>query len=72
MVTTAVANSIRLGQPALVYQALETGAQHGMVAMDKSLIDLARKGVIDPDVAIRQARSQKKVAEQLGRAGMVQ
>jgi hypothetical protein len=28
--------------------------------------------VIDPDVAIRQSRNQKKVAEQLGRAGMVQ
>ena len=72
IVTTAVANSIRLGQPALIYQALETGSQHGMVAMDKSLIDLARKGVVDPDVAIRQSRNQKKVAEQLGRAGMVQ
>ena len=43
-----------------------------MVGMDKSLIDLARKGIIDPDVAIRQSKNQKKVAEQLGRAGTVQ
>ncbi|MCC6572806.1 MAG: type IV pilus twitching motility protein PilT [Planctomycetes bacterium] len=71
LVTTAVANMIRLAQPALIYQALETGASHGMVAFDKSLIELCKRGLVDADTAIRQARAQKKVAEQLGKAGAI-
>ena len=68
VVTPAVANMIRQAQPSLIYQALETGAQHGMQSFDKSLISLAKRGAIDPDLAVRQARNQKSVAEALGRA----
>ncbi|MCF6228286.1 MAG: PilT/PilU family type 4a pilus ATPase, partial [Planctomycetes bacterium] len=68
MVTPAVANMIRQAQPSLIHQALETGASMGMVSFDKSLIILARKGQIEPDLAIRQARNQKGVAEALGRS----
>jgi twitching motility protein PilT len=67
VVTPGVANMIRQGQMALVYQALETGAQSGMISFDKQLVAMARKGLIDPDLAVRQARHQKGVADALGR-----
>ena len=67
LVTPGVANMIRQGQPALIYQAMETGASVGMVSFDKQLVALARKGIIDPDLAVRQARHQKGVADALGR-----
>lgn len=71
LVTPGVANMIRQGQPSLIYQALETGASYGMISMDKALINLARKGIIDPDLAVRQARHQKGVAEALGRQAVL-
>lgn len=70
-ITPGVANMIRQGQPSLIYQALETGASHGMISFDKALVNLARKGIIDPDLAVRQARHQKGVAEALGRANVL-
>jgi twitching motility protein PilT len=39
VVTTAVANLIREGKTHMIYSAMETGAQSGMVTMDKSLTD---------------------------------
>lgn len=68
LVTPGIANMIRQGQQALIYQALETGASAGMISFDKALINMARKGLIDPDLAIRQSRHQKGVAEALGKA----
>ncbi|MCB9893061.1 MAG: PilT/PilU family type 4a pilus ATPase [Planctomycetes bacterium] len=67
VVTPGVANMIRQGQMALIYQAMETGAQSGMISFDKQLVQMARKGIIDPDLAVRQARHQKGVADALGR-----
>lgn len=71
VITPGVANMIRQGQPSLIYQALETGAGSGMISFDKALVMLARKGLIDPDLAVRQARHQKGVAEALGRAAVL-
>ncbi len=71
IVTPGVANMIRQGQMALIYQAMETGAQSGMVSFDKQLVAMARKGLIDPDLAVRQARHQKGVADALGRASVL-
>jgi twitching motility protein PilT len=71
LITPAVANMIRQAQPTLIYQALETGAQHGMMSFDRALVNLARKGVIDPDLAVRQARHQKGVADALGRQAVL-
>lgn len=65
--TPGVANMIRQGQSSLIYQALETGAGSGMVSFDKTLVTMARKGIIDPDLAVRQSRHQKGVADALGR-----
>lgn len=67
VVTPGIANMIRQGQMSLIYQAMETGAQSGMISFDKALVQLARKGIIDPDLAVRQARHQKGVADALGR-----
>ena len=67
VVTPGVANMIRQGQMSLIYQAMETGAQSGMISFDKQLVAMARKGIIDPDLAVRQARHQKGVADALGR-----
>src|SRR5207253_9450049 len=36
VVTPAISNLIREGKPHMIYSAIETGAQFGMVTMDKS------------------------------------
>src|SRR3989344_8280915 len=51
LVTPAIANLIREGKTHQIYGAIDTGARVGMVSLDKSLSDLARKGVISTDEA---------------------
>ncbi|HXJ84193.1 MAG TPA: type IV pilus twitching motility protein PilT [Candidatus Methylomirabilis sp.] len=61
IVTPAIANQIREGKPHLIYSAIETGAQFGMVTMDRSLADLVKGGLVDPDVALAKAHNPDQV-----------
>ncbi len=56
VVTTAVRNIIRENNLHLLYNAIQTGSQHGMITMDRTLHDLYQKGIITYDVAISRMR----------------
>ncbi|MGQ9455206.1 MAG: type IV pilus twitching motility protein PilT [Armatimonadota bacterium] len=56
--TSAVRNLIREGKTHQIYSAIETGAQYGMLTMDKSLASLYRNGIISLEEA--EARSIDK------------
>ena len=61
IVTPAIANQIREGKLHMIYSAIETGAQFGMVTMDRSLAEVIRTGLVDPDVALAKAHSPEQV-----------
>jgi twitching motility protein PilT len=61
IVTPAIANQIREGKPHLIYSAIETGAQFGMMPMDRSLADVIKAGLVDPDVALAKAHNPDQV-----------
>jgi len=61
IVTPAIANQIREGKPHLIYSAIETGAQFGMFTMDRSLAEVIRSGLVDPEVALSKAHSVEQV-----------
>jgi twitching motility protein PilT len=55
--TPAVRNLIREGKTHQIYSMLQTGAQHGMQAMNASLADLVRAGKIRRDLALERSSS---------------
>jgi twitching motility protein PilT len=61
VVTPAIANQIREGKPHLIYSAIETGAQFGMFTMDRSLAEVIKAGLVDPEVALAKAHSPEQV-----------
>jgi twitching motility protein PilT len=61
IVTTAIANLIREGTPHMMYSAIETGGQFGMMTMDRSLADLVKRGVVDAEVALAKAHNPDQV-----------
>jgi len=66
--TPAVANSIRLGKPAQVASALESGAGAGMISLEQSLAELVRSGRVDEVRARRLARDSNTFAQRLRQA----
>jgi twitching motility protein PilT len=72
IVTPAIANQIREGKPHMIYSAIETGAQFGMISMDRALADVIKQGLVEPDVALAKAHSPDQVRLLAGlRAGAV-
>ena len=61
IVTPGIANQIREGKPHLIYSAIETGAQFGMFTMDRSLAEVIKSGLVDPEVALSKAHSADQV-----------
>ena len=61
IVTPAIANQIREGKPHTIYSAIETGAQFGMITMDRSLAEVIRTGLVDPRVALAKAHNPDQV-----------
>ena len=61
LVTPAIANQIREGKPHMIYSAIDTGAQFGMISMDKALAELVKRGVVEADVALAKAHSPEQV-----------
>lgn len=55
LATSAVRNMIREGKTYQIYSAIETGAQHGMQAMDKVLAEHYRSGLISHEDAANRA-----------------
>jgi twitching motility protein PilT len=61
IVTPAIANMIREGKPFMIYSAIETGSQFGMVSMDRSLADVIKRGLVDTEVALAKANNPDQV-----------
>ncbi len=58
IMTPAISNMIREGKTHMIYGALDTGAKHGMIPMDKSLAELVRQGLVEPEEALLRANNQ--------------
>jgi twitching motility protein PilT len=72
IMTPAISNLIREGKTHMLYQAIDTGAKHGMIPMDKSLAELVRTGLVHPEEALTRANNQdtfKQLAGITGRGG---
>jgi twitching motility protein PilT len=65
----AIANLIREGKTHMLYQALDTGAKHGMIPMDKSLSELVRTGLITPEEALVRANNPETFKQLAGITG---
>ena len=52
VVTSAISNLIRQGKTHEIYAAIEMGADHGMISLERALADLARRGLIDPSEVV--------------------
>lgn len=65
-VTPAVGNLIRLGKLEHIATAIETGRKFGMQNMERSLLQLYKKGLIDYETAIRSARNPSLLKEKIG------
>ncbi len=63
--TTAIRALIRDGKVHQLLNQIQTGRRAGMLAMDDSLIELARRGICTPDAVIKRARHADEVARQL-------
>lgn len=66
LVTPAVANGIREGHDHYLRNAMLTGADEGMVTLERSLATLIRKGTIDHETAIRHATDLLALQNLLG------
>ncbi len=63
--TSAVANLIATGRSAMIYSAMETGANRGMVSLDDSLAQLLLAGRIGESAAMSLSRSPETLRRRL-------
>ncbi|MDI6757815.1 MAG: type IV pilus twitching motility protein PilT [Endomicrobiia bacterium] len=56
-VTPAIANLIREGKTHQIYSAIETGAKHGMISLDRALLNLVRAGEVTVEDAVSKAHN---------------
>lgn len=61
LATPAIRNLIREDKIHQIDISIQTGSNVGMITMDKSLIDLFRRGLISRETAIRQAVDQNEI-----------
>jgi twitching motility protein PilT len=61
VVTPAIAAMIREGKAHMIYSAIDTGAQQGMFSMDKSLAEVIKRGLVEPEIALSKAHSREQV-----------
>jgi twitching motility protein PilT len=69
IMTPAISNMIREGKTHMIYGALDTGAKHGMIPMDKSLAELVRTGMVAPEEALQRANNQETFKQLAGITG---
>ncbi|MBL6975572.1 MAG: type IV pilus twitching motility protein PilT [Deltaproteobacteria bacterium] len=63
--TTGLPNMIREGKPHLIQNLIRTGRRAGMVAMDDSLMDLVRRGVVSAEHAHEKALDKNEFSRVL-------
>ena len=64
--TPAVRNLIREGKTHQIYSALQTGAAHGMLTMDTSLVELVRAGKISRELAEARSSAPEELRRLMG------
>ncbi len=69
IMTPAISNMIREGKTHMIYGAIDTGAKHGMIPMDKSLAELVRQGLVAPDEALLRSNNQETFKQLAGIKG---
>jgi twitching motility protein PilT len=70
MITTpAISNLIREGKTHMLYQAIDTGAKHGMISMDKALSEMVKQGLIEPEEALNRASNPETFKQLTGITG---
>ena len=68
--TAGVRSCIREGKTPQLVNSLQTGAQYGMITLEKALVQLVKDGVVTPDDAVTKANHPASVADELSRGGM--
>jgi twitching motility protein PilT len=70
IVTSAISNLIREGKTFQIASAMQTGKGVGMVTLNDSLIDLVKKGIVDPEEAYIKAVDKMGFEVMLKREGV--
>ncbi|MCX7956401.1 MAG: type IV pilus twitching motility protein PilT [Endomicrobia bacterium] len=65
IVTPAIANLIREGKTHQIYTAIDTGVKFGMISLDKSLVELIKKGYISLEEALSKAQNPEVIRTNL-------
>ena len=69
--TAAICNIIRDGKTHQLYSSIETGMRHGMITLDKSLAQMAKKGAITKEAAMSKTSNPEVLTRLLGMGGAV-
>ena len=69
IVTPAISNLIREGKTFQIASLMQTGKKQGMVLLNDALIDLVKKGLVEPDEAYGKAVDKTNIANALRTAG---
>jgi twitching motility protein PilT len=69
IVIPAIANLIREGKTFQIPSTMQTGKKYGMVLLNDALMELVRKGLVDPEEAYRKAIDKVAFANALRVAG---
>ncbi len=64
--STALSNSIREGKTAMINNMIATGKARGMIAMDQSLTELVKTGLVEPDEALDRAIDKESFKTMIG------
>lgn len=67
--TSAVSNLIREGKTFQIPSMMQTGRAHGMVILNDSLLDLVKRGVVEPAEAYKKAVAKAEFKSLLERNG---
>jgi twitching motility protein PilT len=70
LVTSAVSNLIREGKTFQIPSIMQTGRGAGMVTLGDSLLDLVKKGLVEPAEAYANAVSKQEFRSMLERSGV--
>ena len=70
LVTSAVSSYIREAKTHQIPMAMQTGGKLGMVELGAALLDLVRKGLVEPEEAWTKAIDKEALAKQFGRFGI--
>lgn len=57
--STALSSAIREGRTSLINNQIQTGRARGMIAMDQSLGELVRNGIVEPQEALEHASDRE-------------